>query len=383
MLLNKYLIGLAWLCLVQDATIFAATFSYSARLEGTGLNGSLESDESKTSISKGGTGPVSIKLVSYGWAGVLEEYVSEVRGNISKHGDLKAYAFGSGERGGRFSPIGGGEIRLTFSESYFETFYPTEMTLFPKARVVTYDLSYVLAAPEEHGSAAVLASVTDYFGKSEGFESAEINYQHGINRKSQAKSAPLRIKVRPQYTRPSSGEFDPTPIPVTYSWTVSLVAQAESARGIAKSNVGNTLKFTSITDEDGVTPESLGIVGAFASGNLSPNQRPSVDAGDFNEDGVVNSDDLLLWSDVVGSDVTENLMHSHGDANGDQVVDGIDFLIWQREFGKVSQVTGVPEPAIAPLLIIAAVLNLVRIRSNLQRCGMPHRVLYDYAPQVL
>lgn len=73
-----------------------------------------------------------------------------------------------------------------------------------------------------------------------------------------------------------------------------------------------------------------------------------VDNADFNDDGMVNGDDLTEWKGAYGETLD-------GDANNDGVSDGADFLIWQRQFGTsptASPSTAqVPEPAsLLPLL---------------------------------
>jgi hypothetical protein len=64
--------------------------------------------------------------------------------------------------------------------------------------------------------------------------------------------------------------------------------------------------------------------------------------GDFNDDRVVDAEDLLTWNESFDSD-------DGGDANGDFVTDGSDFLYWQRYVGSVippaATIVSIPEPA--------------------------------------
>ena len=50
--------------------------------------------------------------------------------------------------------------------------------------------------------------------------------------------------------------------------------------------------------------------------------------GDFDDDGLVDDEDLEDWVDGYG---TTSAIPSDGDADGDELVTGIDFLLWQRE----------------------------------------------------
>jgi len=66
---------------------------------------------------------------------------------------------------------------------------------------------------------------------------------------------------------------------------------------------------------------------------------------DFNEDGIVDAADLIVWRGGFG--VSGSATRSQGDADGDQKVDGADLLIWQHQFGVTlaSLASGpVPEP---------------------------------------
>jgi hypothetical protein len=84
-------------------------------------------------------------------------------------------------------------------------------------------------------------------------------------------------------------------------------------------------------------------------------------AADFDEDGDVDENDLLLWEGGFG-DTTA--VHMDGDADSDLDVDGTDFLVWQREFtggsGSPASVA-VPEPANVLLMLVATQVFFLRI----------------------
>lgn len=70
---------------------------------------------------------------------------------------------------------------------------------------------------------------------------------------------------------------------------------------------------------------------------------------DFDGDGDVDNDDLVMWQGGFGAG-------SSSDADGDGDTDGGDFLIWQRQFGSgvspVASSSAVPEPSTALLLAL-------------------------------
>lgn len=86
---------------------------------------------------------------------------------------------------------------------------------------------------------------------------------------------------------------------------------------------------------------------------------------DFNSDGLVDGQDLLVWQRGLGV----GTVLAAGDANGDGAVDGGDLGIWRQQFGSASPpMTSVPEPAGASLLIgIAAAASLSRKRIALRK----------------
>lgn len=74
-------------------------------------------------------------------------------------------------------------------------------------------------------------------------------------------------------------------------------------------------------------------------------------AADFNRDGYVDYDDLVVWQDAYGA-----------------TNDGRSFLIWQRQYtgpDTLAEVQAVPEPGVSVLLAIALVIAQVRTRRSL------------------
>jgi hypothetical protein len=92
-------------------------------------------------------------------------------------------------------------------------------------------------------------------------------------------------------------------------------------------------------------------------------QRPfSPLAGDFDEDGDVDNDDLGDWR--AGFGTPSGATHMQGDADDDGNVDGADFLIWQRQVGQTQPggIQTIPEPASCLLLVAAALASATRRR---------------------
>jgi hypothetical protein len=86
-----------------------------------------------------------------------------------------------------------------------------------------------------------------------------------------------------------------------------------------------------------------GELGSFAP-QLTLQAAPNL-AADFDENGVVDEQDLLFWQR--GFSLETDARKLQGDADGDGDVDGRDFLAWQRGFqvgGGVLGAISVPEP---------------------------------------
>jgi hypothetical protein len=95
-----------------------------------------------------------------------------------------------------------------------------------------------------------------------------------------------------------------------------------------------------------------------------------VAAADFNADGAVDGNDLLIWQVHYGTS------SDCGDADGDGQVTGSDFLIWQRQFSVPSSMSSsvmVPEPHLAftILPLIASLKWAVDRHSPRQVLGAP------------
>jgi len=92
-------------------------------------------------------------------------------------------------------------------------------------------------------------------------------------------------------------------------------------------------------------------------------------AGDFNEDGSVDAEDLLAWE--AGFGMSLSATPGNGDADGDGDVDGNDFLTWQRDFsqntGSLVAALPVPEPGLAGLLAAPCMVLLVLSGSRSRR----------------
>lgn len=90
------------------------------------------------------------------------------------------------------------------------------------------------------------------------------------------------------------------------------------------------------------------------------------DAADFDEDGDVDSDDLLIWQDGFG--IASAAEHTNGDADEDGDVDGRDFLAWQSGFTgagtPLAQTAQIPEPTTGVIAVFGFIGFLIRFRNR-------------------
>jgi hypothetical protein len=80
---------------------------------------------------------------------------------------------------------------------------------------------------------------------------------------------------------------------------------------------------------------------------------PANDA-DFNNDGIVDGKDFLIWQRGFGTGV--GATNGIGDANGDGAVNTADLTVWKDRFGQPSAITvaqAVPEPAALAVVCVA------------------------------
>ena len=84
---------------------------------------------------------------------------------------------------------------------------------------------------------------------------------------------------------------------------------------------------------------------------------------DFNNDGIVDGDDFMIWQRGFGTGTTL----AEGDADGNGAVDAADLTAWQNSYGAgaavVANALAVPEPT-AAALALAAFLALAPLRSR-------------------
>ncbi len=157
--------------------------------------------------------------------------------------------------------------------------------------------------------------------------------------------------------------------------SVEMLAQIDVTGNLSLGGVLNVFIEPDLTPEPGDRFQIISganISGTFASAIFSP-PPPGANwniiysptsvilayvasvafSGDFDGDGFVDADDLLIWKANFG---LSPATMAQGDANGDGRVDGSDWMIWSTTLGPVPAVAAtspVPEPGSAALLLIA------------------------------
>lgn len=83
---------------------------------------------------------------------------------------------------------------------------------------------------------------------------------------------------------------------------------------------------------------------------------PNIHPGDYNDDGVVDAADYVVWRNTLGT--TGLPLGTAADGNGNGEVDAQDYLVWRDHFGELAggavTLATVPEPHSAVVLALAA-----------------------------
>jgi hypothetical protein len=87
--------------------------------------------------------------------------------------------------------------------------------------------------------------------------------------------------------------------------------------------------------------------------------------GDYDEDGTVDNEDLLVWKSQFG--MTQVHKGYGADGNRDGLVDAADYVIWRKHLGETGlgagQISSLPEPS----SLVMAALALVTIVGSMHR----------------
>lgn len=131
-------------------------------------------------------------------------------------------------------------------------------------------------------------------------------------------------------------------------------------------------------EEDIVFRYGLASDGELKSGLVSySGSQPAFDAGDFDADGDIDSEDWATLRSNQHANLTNlSLLEAYlrGDMNGDRANNHADFVLFKTIFDAVNGpgsfallVASVPEPATAPLIIIAIYTSSLRRRKERPR----------------
>jgi hypothetical protein len=89
-------------------------------------------------------------------------------------------------------------------------------------------------------------------------------------------------------------------------------------------------------------------------------------AGDYDKNGVVDTEDYLVWKGAYGSTLAQ------ADGNGDGIVDAGDFIVWRNNLAPSTPsalelaVSAVPEPTgISAAAVIVVSLLATKLRNRL------------------
>jgi hypothetical protein len=156
---------------------------------------------------------------------------------------------------------------------------------------------------------------------------------------------------------------------------VLTIAEDGSILASAANPVTTVYTVTAATDVNNITGIRLEVLNDASLPDNGPGRHGSsnlvlqefavdfvelpVANADFDEDSDVDGNDLARWR----TDFALGATHMQGDANADADVDGADFLVWQRQLGRVTVATAVPEPG-AMVMLLAGTVALLKYRIS-------------------
>lgn len=135
-----------------------------------------------------------------------------------------------------------------------------------------------------------------------------------------------------------------------------------------RSNSGNADGRYSMFNDFGQVQFWAEFVGGGEGVFVSDLVRRSPSPADFDENGVVNGDDLVAWN--MGFGTAESAMQAEGDVDGDHDVDGRDLLAWQQHLGSAGtpqSITAIPEPSAWGLATICVALQILGTRQQVRQ----------------
>lgn len=156
---------------------------------------------------------------------------------------------------------------------------------------------------------------------------------------------------------------------LTLSWASSFNPAVGQEFDILKAgSIAGAFSSLSIVKPLGnaVTGDLLYLPGRVTFRITSSSPDPSRPTADFNEDGIVDGDDLALWNRAMQTKLDRDLALV-ADATGDGRIDGSDFLAWQRQLTRratrtltdvPARLAAIPEPSTAVMLLAGAVAAL-------------------------
>ena len=162
--------------------------------------------------------------------------------------------------------------------------------------------------------------------------------------------------VAPNYGLPDPNMFGPFFDPYATSITINFIGSdsVTFAGSLLPKDGVNSLYFTAagVTSTGVNTPQNF--AGADGSVNLPP---PAAPTGDYNENGIVDAADYVLWRKTLNQSVTAG-QNADGNANG--TIDAPDYDFWRARFGNIVPGSGaslgpsaVPEPSAIVLALLA------------------------------